>query len=595
MLPKQTSFIALWTIILGIVLIGFFFYPKWEKSKSEAMISWDMAGYYSYLPSVFIYQDLKDMHLTEQKAKEYQNGFEAFLAPNGHKITKYAIGQAVIFTPSFLIAHAIAKPLGYPADGFSYPYQLSLGLWGLFVNILGFVFLRKLLIRHFTDKSVAIVLLVIYFSTNYLNQNTIESGYAHNHLFTLYAILLLLTEKYYSYPKLSTVISIGLTVGVMTLVRPTELMALLIPLFWQVGSRRKLVERVQFLKSKFRHLFIAAIWVILVGLIQIAYWKYSTGQWIYYSYGDQGFDFLQPHFYNCIFTYKKGWWVYTPVMSLIVPGFVVLFRRKALFYPTFIYSLLFMYIVFSWQVWWYGGSMSQRSVVQLYVLLAFPLTAFAEYILSKKQWVKLFFLGFLAFTVYYNFWLTYQAHYGGQLHPERMNRYYFRKVFLRTTANIDHKALLDNKDYYDAPIQHPKEIYFTDFEQDTLGICTDAPLSGKRSFCVSKKGHEFKGIKLHVPKDKIWLRASFKGQLRPKEWNEWEATQFVVKYMNKGNHVKTNLIRVDNLFHDNEIKIIRLDSKIPKVPFDDVWLFFISFSEHNVVVVDDLKVVVFDD
>ncbi len=55
------------------------------------------------------------------------------------------------------------------------------------------------------------------------------------------------------------------------------------------------------------------------------------------------------------------------------------------------------------------------------------------------------------------------------------------------------------------------------------------------------------------------------------------------------NHVKTNLIRVDNLFHDNEIKIIKLDSKIPKVPFDDVWLFFISFSVHNIVVVDDLK------
>ena len=595
MLSNKTSLVALCTIITGIGLIGQFFFPKWEKTHSEAMISWDTAGYYAYLPSAFIYHDLKDMQLTEQKAKEYQNGFEAFLAPNGHKITKYAIGQAVIFTPTFLIAHAIAQPFGYPADGFSYPYQLALGLWGLFVNILGFVFLRKLLIRHFKDKAVAIVLLVIYFSTNYLNQNTIESGYAHNHLFTLYTLLLLLTEKYYRHPKVSTIISIGLTVGLMTLVRPTELIAILIPMFWQVGSRKKLGERLQFLQSKFSHMLTAAIFVILVGFIQLAYWKHTTGQWIYYSYGDQGFDFLQPHFYNCIFTYKKGWWVYTPVMSLIVPGFVVLFRRKALFYPTFIYSLLFMYIVFSWQVWWYGGSMSQRSVVQLYVLLTFPLAAFAEYILSKKQWVKLIFLAFILFTTYYNFWLTYQAHYGGQLHPERMNRYYFRKVFLRNKANIDHKALLDNKDYYDAPILNPIEIYFTDFEQDTLGLCPDSPLSGKKSFWVHKNGHEFQGLKLKVPKDKKWLRASFKGQLRPKEWDEWKATQFALKYMYKGNHVKTNLIRVDNLFKDNEIKTIRLDSKIPKAPFDDVWLFFISNSEHGGVAVDDLKVMVFDD
>lgn len=223
--------------------------------------------------------------------------------------------------------------------------------------------MRKLLRRHFKDSAVAIVLLGIYFATNYLNQNTIENAYTHNHLFTLYALLLLLTEKYYRSPKASTIISIGITIGLMILIRPTELIAILIPMFWNVGSRKALYKRLQFLGSKFNHIGLAAIFVILIGFIQLAYWKYATDQWIYYSYGDQGFDFLQPHFYNCIFTYKKGWWVYTPVMSLIVPGFVVLFRRKALFYPVFIYSLLFMYIVFSWQVWWYGGSMSQRSVV----------------------------------------------------------------------------------------------------------------------------------------------------------------------------------------------------------------------------------------
>ncbi len=595
MSSNKTSLVALKIIIAGIILIGLFFYPKWKKDNTEAIISWDAAGYYAYLPSAFIYHDLKDMRLTEKKAQEYHNGFEAFPAPNGHKITKYAIGQAVIFVPSFLVAHAIARPLGYPADGFSYPYQLAIGLWGLLVNILGFILLRKLLIRHFKDEAVAIVLLVIYFSTNYLNQNTIESPYAHNHLFTLYGILLLLTEKYYRQPKASTIISIGLTVGLMTLVRPTELIAILIPMFWQVGTRQKFVERLQFLRTRFSHIILAAIFVILVGFIQLAYWKYTTGQWIYYSYGDQGFDFLHPHLYNCIFTYKKGWWVYTPVMSLIVPGFVVLFRRKALFYPVFIYSLLFMYIVFSWQVWWYGGSMSQRSVVQLYVLLAFPLAAFAEYILSKKQWIKLVFLGFLLFTTYYNLWLTYQAHYGGQLHPDRMNRYYFQKVFLRNKANIDHKALLDNKDYYDHPILSPTTIYFTDFEQDTLGLCPDRPLAGKKSFWVRKNGPEFKGIILDVPKDKKWLRASFTGQLRPKEWNEWNATLFVVKYMHNNQVVKQNLIRVDNLFKDNEIRTIKLDSKIPQKSFDDVWLFFISNSDHGGVAVDDLKVVVFDE
>ena len=40
-------------------MAGAFYYPKWNKSWSEATISWDVSGYYHYLPAIFIYKDLK--------------------------------------------------------------------------------------------------------------------------------------------------------------------------------------------------------------------------------------------------------------------------------------------------------------------------------------------------------------------------------------------------------------------------------------------------------------------------------------------------------------------------------------------------------
>jgi len=101
LLPYKTSLYAFWTVLIGIIVIGLFFYPKWELDRTEALLSWDTAGYYAYLPSTFIYHDLKDMKKTEQKAQEYNNGFEAFHAPNGRKITKYAIGQAVLLRLHF--------------------------------------------------------------------------------------------------------------------------------------------------------------------------------------------------------------------------------------------------------------------------------------------------------------------------------------------------------------------------------------------------------------------------------------------------------------------------------------------------------------
>lgn len=35
------------------------FYPKWKKGGTEAALSWDVCGYYYYLPAVFIYKDVK--------------------------------------------------------------------------------------------------------------------------------------------------------------------------------------------------------------------------------------------------------------------------------------------------------------------------------------------------------------------------------------------------------------------------------------------------------------------------------------------------------------------------------------------------------
>lgn len=112
---------------------------------------------------------------------------------------------------------------------------------------------------------------------------------------------------------------------------------------------------------------------------------------------------------------------------------------------------------------------------------------------------------------------------------------------------------------------------------------------------MSKNGPTFPIVSLLLPKNKKWLRASANIHLRPKEWNDWSATQFVLQYKNKGKDVKTNLIRLDYLIDGDGPKVLHLDSKIPTKPFDEVRLFFLSYSDHSQVAIDDLKVVVFNE
>ena len=64
--------------VCAVLLAGgaFFYYPKWEQSGTEATISWDVAGYYLYLPAVFIYGDLKHLSFGEEMLQKYHSAPE---------------------------------------------------------------------------------------------------------------------------------------------------------------------------------------------------------------------------------------------------------------------------------------------------------------------------------------------------------------------------------------------------------------------------------------------------------------------------------------------------------------------------------------
>lgn len=156
---------------------------------------------------------------------------------------KYASGQALQFLPWFLVAHTLAKPLGYPADGFSPPYQIAISWGSLLVAFLGLWVARRNLLFYFSDKVTALSLIAIVGGSNYLNYASIDAAMTHNWLFTAYSFLIYCTIRFYQSPSLKWAMLIGLFVGWAMLTRPTEVIALLIPLLWGVYNRKTLRER----------------------------------------------------------------------------------------------------------------------------------------------------------------------------------------------------------------------------------------------------------------------------------------------------------------------------------------------------------------
>ncbi|MCB0656726.1 MAG: hypothetical protein KDC57_11350 [Saprospiraceae bacterium] len=590
---------SLWAFLLAclwIWAVGFFYYPKWKKSRTEATISWDVSGYYYYLPAIFIYHDIKHLAWSDSIQQKYypaSTQYQAFDHPSGVKVMKYAAGMAVQYLPWFLIAHGIAHLTDYPADGFSPPYQFMLSFGSILMACFGLWFIRKLLLVYFSDQVVAWTLLILVFGTNYLNYSAIDGAMTHNYLFTIYALLLWFTDRWYRHPGWTSALGIGACIGLAALTRPTEIIALGIPLLWGLTDLRKIPERLTEWWNQRRYILGAGFIMAAFGAIQILYWKWVTGEFLVYSYQDQGFSWLHPHLANGLFSYKKGWLVYTPMMGFALGGFYFLWKRwRSLFWATLAFTAIYVYITFAWDIWWYGGSLGQRAMVQGYAVLCLPLAAT---ITQLGQWSRVsrgLVIGLMILFTYYNLWLTHQAHKGGLLDPENMTKAYFWKVVGRYHLPEDYKKLMDTDEYYDGPRQDIKNLARYDFESDTaIHTCPLPPLDGVRSLCLDQEHPYSPEYQLDLlPGDASWIRISFKAMAPQKEWDLWKMTQLIVRFYRNDQKVKENFIRVHRFLNDQQTALLFMDVKVPRGDFNRMSFLFWNVNSDRRLLLDDVKV-----
>jgi hypothetical protein len=176
---------------------------------------------------------------------------------------------------------------------------------------------------------------------------------------------------------------------------------------------------------------------------QFIYWKITTGHFIYYSYKHtEGFDFLAPHIWDVLFSFKKSLFVYTPLLALPFIGFFLLRKRLPQHnYFILLFTIINFYLLSSWAVWWNGSSLGMRYFVQSYTVLAIPLCISVEGILKFNYWKYLIFpvVGFLIFL---NLFQTWQL-VNWILPGDQMNYRYYKAIFLKTSVTKDDLKLME--------------------------------------------------------------------------------------------------------------------------------------------------------
>ena len=440
-------FLSIIILILAVNVLG---HQAWKRSR---IIYSDTFSYYAYLPATFIEKDLKLQFLDHDRQSKF-NDLWYSTSETGVRFTKMAIGWSVMNMPFFLLAHGSAKMLRYDADGFSLPYQVAICLATLFYICMALVILRKILLNYFSERAVAITLVLLVFATNLYHYTVFEPGMTHPINFFLFSSFLWLTIRWHKNTTIGNSILLGLVVGLITVTRASNLLVVLVFPLYGVTGMRSLVGKVILLFGKARYLFLAAGVAFLVFVPQMLYWNLISGHLIYYSYLDEHFFFSHPQLLRGLVGFRKGWLVYTPVMILALAVLFRMKQAKAWSAGIGIFVVLNIYVILSWWCWWYGGSFGARSFIESYALLSLPLASFVNQALAKK-YVSIMAVVLLTFFIFLNVFQTIQYK-KGRIHYDSMTRQAYRAVFLKDETPPEWESLICHPDYYNAKLGIPE-------------------------------------------------------------------------------------------------------------------------------------------
>ncbi|MGB0423505.1 MAG: hypothetical protein ACPGED_04260 [Flavobacteriales bacterium] len=422
-------------MLLPLLLGLFACYNQFKTNLTDEewprVIKVDGKGYYAYLPAIFVHNDLNFSWFQEVEVENaidpnliywYTYNFE------GNTVNKYFVGEAVLLTPFFLVAHFWCWISNSPMTGFSFPYIFMLSVAALFYFILGAFFIKKSLEKFGASRlAVCVSLLAVCLGTNLYYYTIREYSMSHVYSFAMVALFVYLIISFFQNHKTSTLITAAACLGLIVLIRPVNgLVVLAIPFL--AGTYTQLKTGVNWFFSKPLIALCSALVTGLVLCIQLIIYKIQTGSWWVYSYAEEGFNFDHPEIFNFLLSYKKGLFVYTPVTALALIGFVALFWKKKWYrsITLFAFLALVVFVLSSWWMWFYGGSFSCRPMIEYYPFFAF-LFAFA--IDGMKRWyLQLSLIIALVFCVWLNQGQTWQ-YVMGSMHWDSMDKEFYWRIF----------------------------------------------------------------------------------------------------------------------------------------------------------------------
>lgn len=387
-------------LIIAIISFLLMVMVRWlglSGTNYQSIIGSDGLGYYHYYHLLFYPDKAQNQEVNRSFLVE---------TSEGAVVNKYYVGTALAQSPVLLpIMLFLPKPLNlfHPA------LQMALSASAWIYLILGLLALRKWLLEFkIKEQTIALALWFIFFATNLSYYALIEPSMSHLYSFAFTSFVLWSFQRLIRNVNLTHVFAFVFFTVILFLIRPVNLILLLVlPIHFVSFESFK-----RFIISVLKHR-----WALLIGFglailpvfIQIYFWHLQTSQFILWSYANEGFYFAKPHIVDFLFSFRKGFFIYTPLALWILLFFILSKQDKFVKAILSIWLVLLVYLLSSWWNWYYGDSYGSRVMIDFLPLFTLM---FALGLDSIKPIFQKVFLGFSLMVMVLNLFQTYQYYYG---------------------------------------------------------------------------------------------------------------------------------------------------------------------------------------
>ena len=356
-------------IFFGVIL-GYFAYQVHAiNGLSDNTIRSDGTGYYAYLPAIFIYNDLQ-FDFLDNKALVNDDGASRVKLDNGKIVNKYACGLALLQLPFFLIAYLLSFLFGQPIDGYSHFFQYLFLLGNTVYFTLGLLFLNKILRLYRVQLWVTFLILLLFTAGNsVLHYTTYDAYLSHAFSLSLMTSLVYYILRFNAEPKIKYALLIGLLFGLIVLIRPFNLIAIIcLPILF--NQRKHLA---QFIRSILPYTFYILVPFIITVSIQFILWKLQTGDFLVYSYGNEKFIWGTHDPLFALFSYRRGFFIYNPIWAAAIVYYLFHFTKiKFSLFSIFVVFGILVFLLSTWHAKLYGMSLGYRPLLEYQIFLLFP-------------------------------------------------------------------------------------------------------------------------------------------------------------------------------------------------------------------------------